>query len=143
MYDDLEYLIQGSQTSRWTGLAIWAIIAFVIAIAATVCIFVVFLNKKNENKFNGFLGWLYNFLTFKVLASEILLKVTYVCFAIYITLYSFALIGTSFGSFLGMLIGGNLVLRITYELLILIISICSNVSEINKKLKSSKETKGE
>ena len=69
--------------------------------------------------------------------------VAIICFAIYITLYSFALIGTSFGSFLGMLIGGNLVLRITYELLILIISICSNVSEINKKLKSSKETKGE
>lgn len=143
MYDDLDYLIQGNQSSSMSGMMIWTIIAFVIAIAATVCIFVVFLNKKNEKKFTGFLGWLYDFLTFKKLAIDTLLKVTYVCFAIYITLYSFALIGVSFGSFLGMLIGGNLGLRITYELLMLMISICSNVSEINKKLKSSKENKGE
>ena len=100
------------------------------------------VDKNNEKKFSGFLGWLYNFLNFKVFTIELILKVTYVCLAIYLTLSSFALIGTSFIAFLICIIGGNIALRVTYELLMLLVSICTNVSEINKKLKS-KENKGE
>lgn len=134
MYNDYiyDYDLAGNYVS---SSSLWSLIALIIAIAATVCIFVVFLNKKNENKFKGFLGWLYDFLSFKKLAIDIILRVTYVCLAIYITLSSFALISTSFGLFLMMLIGGNVSLRIIYELLMITISICNNVSEINKKMK--------
>ncbi|MBQ4634084.1 MAG: hypothetical protein IJB71_01910 [Bacilli bacterium] len=134
MYNDYiyDYDLAGNYGS---SSSLWSLIALIIAIAATVCIFVVFLNKKNEDKFKGFLGWLYDFLSFKKLAIDIILKVTYVCLAIYITLSSFALISTSFGLFLMMLIGGNVSLRIIYELLMITISICNNVSEINKKMK--------
>ncbi len=117
------------------GNTIWGIIALVIAIAATVCIFVIFLNKKNAGKYKGFLGWLYDFLDFKKMLIEKILKMTYVCLTIYLTLYSFALIGTSFLAFLGVLLLGNLILRVTYELTMLLINICVNVSEINKKMK--------
>ena len=145
MYNDYNYNYEliPPEASSVSGIMMWEIIAFVIAVAATVCLFVVFLNKKNEKKFNGFLGWLYDFLNFNVFTIELILKVTYVCLAIYLTLSSFALIGTSFILFLIMLIGGNIALRLTYELLMLTVSICNNVSEINKKIKSSKENKGE
>ena len=121
--------------SSGLGSLIWTIISAVIAIAGTVCVFVLFLPKKNENKFKGFLGWLYDFLQFKKLIIEVVLKATYIGLAIFITLGSFALIGSSFLSFILMLTLGNLTLRIVYELSILFVKICNNVSEINKKMK--------
>lgn len=133
MYNDL-YTTQTSG-SLFSSTLMWSIIILVIALAATVCLFVIFLNKKNENKFKGFLGWLYDFLNFKRFAIELLLKVTYVFFAIYLTLYSFVAIASSFLSFLIILIFGNFILRISYEMIMLTISICSNVRDINKKLK--------
>ena len=66
---------------------------------------------------------------------EELLKITYLILTIFITLSSFSLIAVSFVSFLCTLIFGNIVLRITYELSILLIKICKNTSDINDKLK--------
>lgn len=92
-------------------------------------------DMKNEKKYKGFLGWLYDFLTFKKFVIDYILRFTYVCLAIYLTLASFGLIGTSFLLFLTTLIGGNLVLRIAYEFSLMLINICVNVAEINKKMK--------
>ena len=133
MYNDL-YTV-GATTSSGLGSLIWTIISAVIAVAGTVCVFVLFLNKKNEGKFKGFLGWLYDFLQFKTLVVEFVLKATYIGFAIFVTLSSFALIGTSFVTFLLTITLGNLSLRLIYELSILFVKICNNISEINKKMK--------
>ena len=116
------------------GSLIWIIISAVIAIAGTICIFILFLNKKNENKFKGFLGWLYDFLQFKTLVIEFVLKATYIALAIFITLSSFASIASP-GTFFMTLIFGNIGLRLAYEMAILFVKICNNVSEINKKMK--------
>ncbi len=129
------YTIGAATSSSGLGALIWTIISAVAAIAGTICVFVLFLPKKNEGKFKGFLGWLYDFLQFKTLVIEIALKATYIGFAIFLTLSSFALIGTSFVSFLLTLTLGNIMLRIVYEGLILFVKICNNVSEINKKMK--------
>lgn len=134
MYNDL-YGVTTTSSSSGLGPLIWTIIAAVIAIAGTICIFVLFLNKKNEGKFKGFLGWLYDFLQFRTLVIEFVLKASYIALTIFVTLGSFALIGTSFISFLLTITLGNLLLRIIYEASILFIKICSNVSEINKKMK--------
>ena len=134
MYNDL-YGVTTSTASSGVASLVWTIISAVIAIAGTICIFVLFLNKKNEGKFKGFLGWIYDFLQFKTLVIEFVLKATYIALAIFLTLGSFALIGTSFLSFLLAITVGNLVLRIIYEASILFIKICSNVNEINKKMK--------
>ncbi|MCI5703522.1 MAG: hypothetical protein MR265_06020 [Erysipelotrichaceae bacterium] len=131
MYD-MDY---GTSSSGLAAAGIWGIIALVIAICATIVIFVLFLTKKNEKKYKGFLGWLYDFLTFKKCVIDYILRFTYVCLAIYLTLASFGLIGTSFLLFLTTLIGGNLVLRIAYEFSLMLINICVNVAEINKKMK--------
>ena len=116
-----------------TGFLIWTIISVVIAIGGGIALYFVFL--KNDKKQTGFLEKLKDFLNFKVLLLEDILKISYLIFAIFITLYSFGLIGTSVVSFLVTLIGGNLALRISYELSILLIKICQNTSEINSKIK--------
>ena len=93
-----------------------------------------FLKKDNEGKYTGFLGWMYDFLTFKKLTIENVLKILYLICAIFVTLSSFATISTSFIAFLVYLVVGNLVVRIAYELILVRLIICRNTTEINKKL---------
>lgn len=122
-------------TTVSSGSSTWQIIALVLAIVGAFAVYFAFLPKKNENKFTGFVKWLYNFLSFKTLALETILKICYLILAIYVTLSSFGFIGTSALAFFGMLIVGNLVLRISFEASLMLIMIYKNTKEINEKTK--------
>ena len=129
-----------SSSNSMADASVWIIVSIILAIIGGILIYFLFLSKKNEGKFNGFVGWLYDFLSFKKMFMEALLKITYLIVALYITLSSFALIGTSFIGFLAMLIIGNVVARLVYEFSLLLLVICRNTTEINKKL-SKKDNK--
>ncbi len=122
--------------SSANGAMIWMIISLVLAIIGGICLYFTVFGKANENKFTGFMKWLYDFVTFKKMMLESLLRVLYIIIAIYITLSSFALISTSFVGFLGMLILGNLIARITFEFSLVLLTICKNTTEINSKMKA-------
>lgn len=128
-----------SSSSSLTSNATWIIISAVLAVVGGIALYFTFLSKKNEEKFTGFLGWMYEFLNFKKLTVEVVLRITYLILAIYITLSSLASIGTSFLSFLLTLVLGNLVLRIIYEFSLILLVICRNTTEINKKLSKKDE----
>ena len=123
--------------------SVWLIISLVLAIVGGILVYFLFLSKKNEGKFTGFLGWLYDFLSFKKMFLEALLKITYLIVAIYITLSSFAIIGTSFLGFLGTLVIGKLIARVVYEFSLILLVICRNTTEIarNTKKSSNEENK--
>ena len=125
--------ISNTTTNTVNGLLIWTIISIVVAIVGGIALYIVFL--KGNKKLDGTLSKLRDFLNFKTLVIEDILKISYLILAIFITLYSFGLIGVNVGSFFAMIIGGNLTLRISYELALLIIKICKNTTEINNKLK--------
>ena len=115
------------------GVMIWLGISIALAVVGSIVLYFTFLRKSNDQKFKGFLGWMYDFLSFKHLTIEVILKVSYLIGAIFITLVSFAFIGSSALAFFGMLIFGNLVLRIAYEGALLVILIYKNVKELNEK----------
>lgn len=110
------------------------IISLVVAVVGGIALYFTFLSKKNDGKFNGFLGWLYDTLTFRNMVVEMLLKIFYLVLAIFITLYSLGLIAVNILLCLGLLIFGNLFVRIAYELVLISIINCRNTTEINKKL---------
>ena len=122
-------------TASLAAAGVWGIISAVLALVGGILVYVLFLSKKNEKKFSGFVKWLYDFLSFKTLTIEMLLKVLYLISAIFITLISFAFIGSSAVAFFGMLIVGNLALRLVYEGSLLVILIYKNVKELNEKAK--------
>lgn len=130
MYDNLD-----SGFGQTSANATWLIVAFVLALVGGILVYFLFLKKDNEDKFTGFVKYLYDFLSFKKMWLETILKVSYLILAIYITLTSFELISTSFVGFLLALVFGNLILRVIYELSLLMLTICRNTTEINKKLK--------
>ncbi len=117
-----------------SGNAIWIIISAVVAIIGGIVLYFTFLSKKNEGKFTGFLGWMYDFLTFKKMVIENILKIVYLIVASFITLSSLAFISSSFVTFLLYLVLGNLIARISYEIFLVILVICKNTTEINQKL---------
>ena len=132
-YNDLENML-GGVSNQSSGAASWTIIAFILAIVGGILAYFLFV-KQDKKLDNKFLVWLKNFLEFKEILIEPILKVTYIIFAIYITLTSFNLIGTSFVAFLATLLLGNVLLRVVYESLLMFVMIWKNTKEINSKLK--------
>ncbi len=119
------------------GAAIWLILSLILSIVGGIVIYFVFLSKKNEGKFQGFLGWLYDFLSFKKMFLEVFLKIAYICTALYFTLSSFtymAIPGMGFLIFLLVLVLGNVLARVLYEFALVKLIICRNTTEINQKL---------
>lgn len=110
----------------------WMIVAFILAVVGGILTYFLFLKKDNNNKFTGFVNYLYEFLSFKKMWLETILKVSYLILTIYITLMSFELIGKSFIAFLLTLVFGNIILRVVYELSLILLTICRNTTEINK-----------
>ena len=136
-YGITDTYIPSTATKNLTGLAsagIWAIIALVLAIVGGLVLYFTFLSKKNEGKFTGFLGWLYNFLNFKELLAEKVIRILYLIVALFITLSSFSFISVNFLAFLGYLVLGNIATRLVYEFLLLALILCKNTSEINEKM---------
>lgn len=114
----------------------WMIgLSTVLAIIGGLGLFFFFATKKNEGKFTGFLGWIYDLLCFKKIIIESLLKAVYLILACYFTIYGFlSLLFTNFLTGLSTMILGNIILRISYEFLMILILICKNIIEINGKL---------
>ena len=128
------YARSASTMNSVASSAIWIIVSLVLAIVGGIVLYFTFLKKDNEGKYTGFLGWMYDFLTFKKLTIENVLKILYLICDIFVTLSSFDTISTSFIAFLLYLVVGNLVVRIAYELILVRLIICRNTTEINKKL---------
>ncbi len=126
-----------SFSSGIAGSLVWMIIAAVLAVIGGIALYFTVFSKANENKFSGFMKWLYDFVTFKKMMIETILRVLYIITAIYITLSSFALISTSFVSFLLTITLGNILARIVFEFSLVLLTICKNTTEINGKMKST------
>ena len=134
MYSSYYSKSSASSSLLSSGNAVWIIISAVVAIIGGIVLYFTFLSKKNEGKFTGFLGWMYDFLTFKKMVIENILKIVYLIVASFITLSSLAFISSSFVTFLLYLVLGNLIARISYEIFLVILVICKNTTEINQKL---------
>ncbi len=118
-----------------TGAMIWTIVSAILALIGGIVLYFTVFANKNEEKYKGFMAWLYDFIKFKKLYITTVLKISYLVGAIFLTLFSFALISVSFLSFLLTLTLGNLLLRMVYEFSLVLLSIHENVAEINKKIK--------
>ena len=123
--------ISASSSSSTSG----SLIAFIVAIAASIVIYFIFMDKKEESKYTGFVKNLYDFLHFKINFIEAFLKIAYITTTLYVTIISFSLIKVDVALFFMTLILGNIIIRILYEAAFLLYNIYLNTKEINSKLK--------
>lgn len=127
--------VSDSAVNSVAGTLIWTIIAFIIAIAAGIMIYFMFV--KSDKKVSDKLQKLRDLLDFKTMLIEPILKIVYISFTVFIILFSFGLISTSFISFILVLILGPIIIRIVYELCLINVMIWKNTKEINESLKKS------
>ena len=126
-----------SYTSAATGASIWGIIALVLAIVGGILVYFLFVKAKTEPK-GKFAKWLKDFLSFKIMWIEPILKVGYYVATIFTVLYSFtflALGGYGFLMFLMCLVLGPIIIRIVYEATMMFIMIWRNTRDIAENTK--------
>ncbi len=132
----------GYQTST-VDSSVWGIVSILVALCVGIVLYFTFLNPKNAEHYTGATKKIYDFLTFKVMSLETILKICYLVIAIYITISSFSLISTSFIEFLLVLFLGNIIVRLLFEGALLILMIHKELVEVNSKLPKDKKTKEE
>ena len=121
---------------------VWIIISILLAIIGGIFIFTNYFGKDKEDSYTGFKKTMYDFLHFKLTIIEPIFRVLYFIVAIAITLSSFSFISVNFFTFIGVLVFGNIAVRLAFELLLLTLGLFKDVSEINVKMgKTEKVTK--
>ncbi len=114
-----------------TSLVIILLVAVILAIVLNFT----FLSKKNEGKYKGALGKIYNFLCFNKFYVEEIFKLIYIITAVVITVIGLIML-FNFNFIVGLLIIiiANVLLRITYELIMMFIILCRKTVSIDKRL---------
>ena len=127
----------GSSASALEGAGIWMIIAAILAVVGGILVYFLFVRSKNEPK-GKFLKWLKDFLAFKVMWIEPILKVVYYIATIYIILFSFTFLaagGMGVLFFFLCLVFGPIAVRLAYEMTMMFIMIWHNTREIAEQTK--------
>lgn len=114
---------------------VWVIISILLAVIGGVFLFTNYFGKDKEGTYTGYKKKIYDFINFKTTIIEPIFRVLYLIAAIAITLASFSYITTNFFEFIGTLVFGNILARLTFELLLLVLKLFKDVSEIKDSLK--------
>lgn len=114
---------------------VWVIISVLLAVIGGVFLFTNYFGKDKEGAYTGYKKKIYDFINFKTTIIEPIFRVLYLIVAIAITLASFSYITTNFFEFIGTLVFGNILARLAFELLLLVLKLFKDVSEIKDSLK--------
>lgn len=128
IYDTTTF-VSGASGDYLAAAGIWTIIAAILALVGGILVYFLFVKAKTEPK-GKFLKWLKDFLAFKIMWLEPILKVIYYIATIFVILFSFSFIGVNFLVFLGFFVLGPIIIRLTYEMTMMFIMIWRNTQEI-------------
>ena len=119
------------------GVGVWEIVALILAIVGAILVYFLFVNSKTEIK-GKFAKWLRDFLSFKIMWLEPIMKMLYYFATIFMVLISFSFLqygGTGVLMFLGYLVLGPVLLRVLYETFMMFIMIWRNTRDIAENTK--------
>ncbi len=124
-----------STSNTILGIQIWTIVATILAIAAAILIYFLFVKSKAD--FKGFAKSLRDYLSFKTMHIEALAKMFYYAFVIYFVLTSInnliLLGGSGVLPFFEQLLLYPLVLRLAFELILVLCRIWRNTDKLAEK----------
>lgn len=124
---------------------IFMIIAVILAIAATVLAFIFIVPDKRRERLNGFCKFLHDLCNFKFLVVEKILQALYIFSTAFVILFGVLQLfnvqenwagGHTWMGGIGLLyiILGPIIVRLTYEMMMMVILLVKNVIAINHKL---------
>ena len=108
------------------------VLAALVIVAGGLALYFLFVRKPN--RFQGAAAKLHDALNFRTFYTEKLLRALYSITVVTIVVYSVVLLFTHFFTALLVFVLGNLVARIVYEYALLLLVLCRNTQEINRKM---------
>lgn len=137
LYDSTPEYYYNDASTMSDGAAVWCLLALVIAIVGGILTYFLFIRNSAEPK-GKFAKWLKNFLSFKIMWIESILKIIYYIATIFAILCSFAFL--SMGAegiilFFIILVFGPITIRLLYEALIMFTMIWRNTRDIAENTK--------
>lgn len=147
-YSELNQLLTGLDSDGAKGVfdfaagaGIWGVIAAILAIVGGILVYFLFVKSKTEPK-GKFAKWLKDFLSFKIIWLEAILKVVYYAATIFVILFSFTFLGAigvmggiALVMFLACLVLGPVLVRVGYEMTMMFIMIWHNTRDIANNTK--------
>ena len=141
-YDDSAYQLfntygGSNSTDAIAGAGIWTLIAAILAIIGGILVYFLFVKSKTEPK-GKFAKWLKEFLSFKIMWIEPIMKVVYYIATIFTILFSFTFLvagGAGVLMFFLTLVLGPVIVRIVYEMTMMFIMIWRNTKDISDNTK--------
>ncbi len=119
----------------YTTSALICLIVGVLAVILGVVLFFTVLRRKNEGKFTGTKGKLYDFLNVNKFYTEDIIRLFYVITVCVVTLVGLAkIILGGFFSGLFLIVLGNIITRVSYECLLMFFVLVRKTVAIDKKL---------
>ncbi len=137
MPNSLSYFL-GINVGRLVA-AIFGALFILAAVAGGIVLSATVFSKKNDGRYKGFMGKLYDLVNFKKFAVVPLLRATYITLVIYVTfeaIMCFPTYGfwTGLGRFALTLVVGNAALRIIYEIIMLLVKGVRSLKAIQRGL---------
>lgn len=108
------------------------IIAAIVVIAGGLALYFLFARKANH--FQGMIAKLHDALNFRTFYTEKIIRALYCITVVGIVVYSVILLFSQFFTALLLFVLGNLTARIVYEYALLLLVLCRNTQEINRKI---------
>lgn len=136
---DYGYGLDGLGSSlEMTGF--FTVLALILAIVATVLAFIFIVPEKRREKLNSFGKFLHDTCNFRYLVIEKILQALYILLTAFVMLNGFFMLFQSVGGiWLGgygilVIVLGPIAIRLSYELLMMVVILVKNVISINSKL---------
>ena len=108
------------------------VLALIVILAGGLALYFLFVRKPNT--FQGAAAKLHDALTFRTFYTEKLLRMLYCITVVGIVVSSVVLLFSNFFTALLVFVAGNLTARIVFEYALLLLVLCRNTQEINRKM---------
>ena len=108
------------------------VLAALVIVAGGLALYFLFVRKPNH--YQGAAARLHDALSFRTFYTEKLLRALYCIAVVSIVVSSVILLFSNFFGALLVFIGGNLIARIVFEFALLLLVLCRNTQEINRKM---------
>ena len=108
------------------------ILAMIVIIAGGLALYFLFVRKPNTH--HGAAAKLHDAFTFRTFYTEKLLRMLYCITVVGIVVSSVILLFSNFFTALLVFVAGNLTARIVFEYALLLLVMCRNTQEINRKM---------
>ena len=132
MYTNYPYAYSYTTYSMPLYLTFLPILALIVIIAGGLALY--FLCARRPGRAHGAAARLHEFLTFRTFYTERILRALYCITVAGISVYSVVLLFSHFVLALLLFVLGNLIARVVFEYALLLLVLCRNAQEINRKM---------